>query len=93
MAIDTAQKRRSAAGCGFSPLGPGVTPDAARPAAWRQQAGWGYSGIPAAAAGGEPGGASGGWAAVPGVNTWAAAAGPNTWGAAPGRRGWNAGAR
>lgn len=45
--IDTAAKRRSAAGVHFWPLSPGVTPDAAKPAAWRQQAGWGYSGIDA----------------------------------------------
>lgn len=51
MAIDTAPKRRSAAGVPFLPLGPGVTPDAATPLAWRQQAGWGYSGV---AAGEEP---------------------------------------
>lgn len=48
MAIDTAEKRRSAAGCGAFPLGPGVTPDAAKGAGWRQQAGWGYAGIAAA---------------------------------------------
>jgi hypothetical protein len=47
--IDTAAKRRSAAGVPFLPLGPGVTPDAAKPVAWRQQVGWGYSGIPAGA--------------------------------------------
>lgn len=29
----------------FLPLGPGVTPDAAAPVAWRQQAAWGYSGV------------------------------------------------
>lgn len=45
MAIDTAAKRRSAAGLPFLPLGPGVTPDAGKGQAWRQQAGWGYSGI------------------------------------------------
>jgi hypothetical protein len=48
--IDTAANRRSAAGVPFLPVGPGVTPDAGKPAAWRQQAGWGYSGIPAAQA-------------------------------------------
>ena len=47
MAIDTAEKRRSAAGVGFWVSGPGVTPNAAKDAEWRQQAGWGYSGIPA----------------------------------------------
>ena len=46
MAIDSADKRRSASGVAFLPLGPGVTPDSTKPEAWRQQAGWGYSGIP-----------------------------------------------
>ena len=50
MAIDSALKRRSAAGLPGLPLGPGVTPDAARPLAWRQSAGWGYAGIAAGAA-------------------------------------------
>lgn len=50
MAIDTAAKRRSVCGVPFLPLGPGVTPDAAKAVAWRQQAGWGYSGIAAGAA-------------------------------------------
>lgn len=45
MSIDTAAKRRSAAGIPFLPLGPGVTPDATPGQEWRQQAGWGYSGI------------------------------------------------
>lgn len=45
MAIDTAEKRRSASGVPFLPLGPGVTPNAAADLEWRQQAGWGYSGI------------------------------------------------
>ena len=39
---DTAAKRRSAAG--LYPLF-GVTPDATKPQAWRQDAGWGYYGI------------------------------------------------
>lgn len=46
MAIDTAEKRRSAAGVPHLPLGPGVTADASKPAIWRQEACWGYSGIP-----------------------------------------------
>jgi len=50
MAVDSAAKRRSLSGVPFLPLVPGVTPDAAQPVAWRQQAGWGYSGISAAAA-------------------------------------------
>lgn len=51
MPIDTAEKRRSAAGVPFLPLGPAVTPTAAKDVEWRAQATWGYSGIvPAAAA-------------------------------------------
>lgn len=49
MAIDTAEKRRSAGGVAFLPLGPGVSPHAGQDQAWRQQAGWGYGGIAAAA--------------------------------------------
>ena len=45
MAIDSAEKRRSAAGVGFWVIGPGVTPNASQDGEWRQQAGWGYSGI------------------------------------------------
>lgn len=45
MAIDTAEKRRSASGVPFLPLGPGVTPNATKDHEWRQQVGWGYSGI------------------------------------------------
>ena len=48
MAIDTAEKRRSVSGIPFLPLGPGVTPELAKDAEWRQQVGWSYSGIPAA---------------------------------------------
>jgi hypothetical protein len=48
MAIDTAAKRRSAAGVPFLPLGPGVSPDSDKDAFWRQCAGWGYGGIAAA---------------------------------------------
>lgn len=44
MAIDTAAKRRSVAGVPFHP-GLGVTPNASKDQAWRQQAAWGYSGI------------------------------------------------
>jgi hypothetical protein len=50
MPIDTAAKRRSASGVGHRIGGRGISPDAAKPAAWRQQAGWGYSGIAAGAA-------------------------------------------
>ena len=56
MPIDTAAKRRSASGVGHRIGGRGVTPDASEPAAWRQQAGWGYSGIPAGESAPEPGG-------------------------------------
>jgi hypothetical protein len=45
MAIDTAEKRRSAGGVIFLPLGPGVTPNVAKDVEWRQQSAWGYSGI------------------------------------------------
>lgn len=46
MAIDSAEKRRSISGI-WIPLMPGVTPNAAKDAEWRQQAGWSYSGIAA----------------------------------------------
>lgn len=45
MAIDTAEKRRSISGVAFLPLIPGVTPNAAPDADWRQQVAWSYSGI------------------------------------------------
>jgi len=45
MAIDSAEKRRSAAGVGFFVVGPGVTPNASQDGEWRQQSCWGYSGI------------------------------------------------
>lgn len=48
MALDTAEKRKSAAwlvtGLGAST----VTPNASKDQEWRQQAAWGYSGIAAA---------------------------------------------
>lgn len=45
MSIDTAEKRRSIVGIltGFMPVG--VTPNASKDVEWRQQVGWGYSGI------------------------------------------------
>lgn len=43
MAIDTAEKRRAASGVIFLPWGPGVTPDVAKDAEWRRQAGWSYT--------------------------------------------------
>jgi len=47
MAIDSAEKRRSAAGTAFGGgvLLPGVTPNTTKDAEWRQQAAWSYSGI------------------------------------------------
>jgi hypothetical protein len=51
MAIDTAARRRSAAGVGFFIVGPGVTPDATPDQFWRQSAAWSYGGI---LAGGAP---------------------------------------
>jgi len=45
MAIDTAEKRRAVAQVGFYWGGPGVTPNASKDVEWRQEAGWGYSGI------------------------------------------------
>lgn len=51
MAIDTAEKRRSVAGIPFF-IFLGVTPNVAKDAEWRQQAGWGYSGIAASGGGG-----------------------------------------
>lgn len=47
MAIDTAEKRRSIAGIGGRRSRPGVTPNAAKDAEWRQEVGRSYSGIAA----------------------------------------------
>lgn len=44
MAIDTAERRRNVAGVGYW-IGLGVTPNASKDVEWRQQVGWGYSGI------------------------------------------------
>lgn len=49
MAIDTAEKRRSIAGIGGRRARPGVTPNAAKDAEWRQEVGRSYSGIAASA--------------------------------------------
>ena len=50
MAIDTAMKRKSVAGLlGYFTGGPGVTNDATPGIEWRQQVGYGYSGIAAGA--------------------------------------------
>ena len=45
MAIDSAEKRRSVAGISVPALFLGVTPNASQDVEWRQQAGWGYSGM------------------------------------------------
>lgn len=45
MAIDTAAKRRNISGLLAGITSVGVTPDSSKPVAWRQQAGWGYSGV------------------------------------------------
>lgn len=50
MPIDSAEDRRAAAGVGAHPLGPAVTPNAGHDGEWRQQAGYGYSGILVSAA-------------------------------------------
>ena len=51
MAIDSAEKRRSAGGVPFLPLGVNVTPNASKDGEWRQQSAWSYSGIATDAAG------------------------------------------
>ena len=50
MAVDTAEKRRSAFGTRKGRR-LGVTPNAAQDIQWRVQAGWGYSGLDAYALG------------------------------------------
>lgn len=45
MAIDDAEKRKSAAGIPFIPMGPNVTPNSSQDVQWRQQVAWSYSGI------------------------------------------------
>lgn len=40
--LNTPLKRRTAAGVPFLPLGPSVTPDVNKDAAWRRQVAWGY---------------------------------------------------
>lgn len=46
MAIDTAAKRRSVSAILTGIVSVGVTPSATHNEAWRQDAGWGYRGIP-----------------------------------------------
>ena len=45
MAIDTAEKRKSVAGIGLPCYGPGVSVNVSHDLEWRQQVGYGYSGI------------------------------------------------
>ena len=45
MAIDSAEKRRSAGSACFRYNAPGVTPNVAKDAEWRAESAWGYSGI------------------------------------------------
>jgi hypothetical protein len=71
MPIDSAGKRRSVSGVAGVPLLPGVTPDAAEPVAWRQQAAWSYSGIAAYSA--EPAPAEVTFVVPPVTRTFAAA--------------------
>ena len=47
MAIDDAEKRKSASQTLTGLFGPGVTSNASKDSQWRQQSGWGYSGIAA----------------------------------------------
>ncbi len=48
MAIDTAEKRKSISGIHMN-ICPGVTPNSGKDAEWRQESGFSYSGIAAAA--------------------------------------------
>lgn len=48
MAINNAEKRKSASGIQVSLIA-GVTPNSSKDQEWRQQSGWGYSGIVTAA--------------------------------------------
>lgn len=49
MALDTREKRQSAAVISHYFMGPNVTPNVGKDAEWRQEAGWGYAGIAAGA--------------------------------------------
>ncbi len=46
MAIDSAEKRKSISGINY--FHPGVTPNSGKDQEWRQESGYGYSGIAAA---------------------------------------------
>ena len=52
MPINTRELLQAAAGVGFLPLGPGVTPTSPLDQEWLQEAAWGYPGV--LAAGGPP---------------------------------------
>ena len=43
--LDTAEKRKSSSGIHLYAAGPGVTNNASQDQEWRQEAGYGYSGI------------------------------------------------
>ena len=45
----TAELLRAAAGVGYLPLGPGVTPVSPIDSEWLAQVAWGYSGVPTSA--------------------------------------------
>jgi len=47
MAIDTAEKRASTIAINLYSMGPSVTPNSSKDQEWREQAGYGYSGIAA----------------------------------------------
>jgi len=50
MAIDSPEKRKSISGINY--FSPGVTPNSGQDQEWRQEAGYGYSGILAGSPGG-----------------------------------------
>lgn len=54
MPINTRELLQSAAGVGFLPLGPNVTPTSPLDQEWLQQSAWGYSGVLAATPGAPP---------------------------------------
>ena len=58
MAIDDAEKRRSAGSVGYWLVGPNVTPNASTDAQWREQSANTYSGFALGAPGAGGGGAS-----------------------------------
>ncbi len=56
MAIDDREKRQSVVAISLYPIAPSVTPNSSKDVEWRQQSGYGYSGIAAAAPSGAVGG-------------------------------------